>query len=301
MTAIADARTKGPLVWGDMDQQALDAAYDQACWAPNQQILADRRQSLSAEARGLIPPPQRVAYGSAEIEKIDIYKADVANAPVAIFVHGGAWRRGRAADFAALAETFTRAGAHLAVLDFDNIDEHHGDLLAMAEQVRRAVAWVGKNAASFGGDPDHIYLTGHSSGAHLGGCMLTTDWNRFGLPQTFIKGALLCSGMYELAPVRLSKRSEYVKFTDATENELSAMRHLDRLSCPVILVYGTNESPEFIRQTKEFAAAVKATGKPVELIVAPHYNHFEIAETLGNPYGVLGRAALRLMGLGPSA
>jgi len=297
MTATADTRTKGPLVWGDMDQQALDAAYDQANWAPNQQTLADRRQSLSAEARRFIPPPLRVAYGSADIEKIDIYKADVLKAPVAIFVHGGAWRRGKAADFAGLAEMFIRAGAHLAVLDFDNVDEHRGDLLAMAGQVRQAVAWVWKNAASFGGDPDRIYLTGHSSGAHLGGCMLTTDWSRFGVPQTFIKGALLCSGMYDLAPVRLSKRSEYVKFTDETENELSAMRHLDRLSCPVVLAIGTNESPEFIRQTKDFATAVAAAGKPVELIEAPSYNHFEIVETLGNPYGVLGRAALRLMGL----
>ncbi|MDT2023889.1 alpha/beta hydrolase [Methylocella sp. CPCC 101449] len=299
MTMTQDISTKGPLVWGDMDQQALDAAYDQAYWAPNQQILADRRQSLAAEARRVIAPPVRVAYGSAEIEKIDIYKADVAKAPVAIYIHGGAWRRGRAADFAGQAEMFMRADAHHAVLDFDNIDEHGGDLLAMAEQVRRAIAWVAKNAGSFGGDPERIYLTGHSSGAHLGGCMVTTDWSRFGLPQTFIKGALLGSGMYDLAPVRLSKRSEYVKFTDATENELSAMRHLDRLACPVVLAYGTNESPEFIRQTQEFAAAVKAAGKPVELIVAPNYNHFEIAETLGNPYGVLGRAALRLMELGP--
>jgi arylformamidase len=167
--------------------------------------------------------------------------------------------------------------------------------------VRRAVAWVWKNAASFGGDPERIYLTGHSSGAHLGGCVLTTDWSRFGVPPTFIKGALLCSGMYDLAPVRLSKRSEYVKFTDEIENELSAMRHLNRLSCPVVLAFGTNESPEFIRQTKEFAAALQAAGKPVELIVAPNYNHFEIAETLGNPYGVLGRATLRLMGLGPDS
>ncbi|OJY03661.1 MAG: hypothetical protein BGP04_17360 [Rhizobiales bacterium 62-17] len=257
--------------------------------------MADRRQSLAADARRFIAPPVRVAYGSAEIEKIDIYKADAAKAPVAIYIHGGAWRRGRAADFAGQAEMFMRAGAHHAVLDFDNIDEHGGDLLAMAEQVRRAVAWIGKNAGSFGGDPERIYLTGHSSGAHLGGCMLTADWSRFDLPQTFIKGALLGSGMYDLAPVRLSKRSEYVKFTDETESELSAMRHLDRLACPVVLVYGTNESPEFIRQTQEFAAAVKAAGKPVELIVAPNYNHFEIAETLGNPYGVLGRAALRLM------
>ena len=64
-----------------------------------------------------------------------------------------------------------------------------------------------------------------------------------------------------------------------------------------MLAYGTFETPEFQRQTREFHAAVAAAGKPVELIVARGYNHFEIFETLANPYGVLGRAALKLMGL----
>ena len=49
--------------------------------------------------------------------------------------------------------------------------------------------------------------------------------------------------------------------------------------------------------TPEFAAAVEAAGKPVTLLVAENYNHFELPETLGNPYGLLGRAALDLMDL----
>jgi arylformamidase len=103
--------------------------------------------------------------------------------------------------------------------------------------------------------------------------------------------------MYELAPVRLSKRSNYVAFTDANVERLSAQRHIDRLNAPLVLAYGTFETPEFQRQTREFHAAVAAAGKPVELIVAEGYNHFEIFETLANPYGALGRAALKLMNL----
>lgn len=297
MTSTATARTMGPLVWGDMDQKALDDAYDQAVWASNQEIVTGRRGPASAEAMKHIAPPQRYAYGPTEIEKLDVYNCGAANAPVAIFAHGGAWRRGKASDFAGQAEIFLNAGAHYAVLDFASVDELKGDLLAMAGQVRRAVAWVWKNAASFGGDPGRIYLFGHSSGAHLGGCAVTADWSRYGAPQNLLAGALLCSGMYDLAPVRLSKRSEYVSFTDEIESELSAMRHLDRIACPLMIAVGTNESPEFIRQSRDFAAAVTAAGKQAELIVAKNYNHFEIGETLANPYGVLGRAALRLMAL----
>jgi arylformamidase len=103
--------------------------------------------------------------------------------------------------------------------------------------------------------------------------------------------------MYDLAPVRLSARSAYVAFDDATVAALSPIRHLDRLHAPLIVAYGTCETPEFQRQSREFAAAVAAIGKLKALLVAEHYNHFELPETLGNPYGLLGRAALELMGL----
>jgi arylformamidase len=103
--------------------------------------------------------------------------------------------------------------------------------------------------------------------------------------------------MYDLKPVRLSKRSKYVTFTDAAEHALSAIRHLEKLATPLILGYGTYETPEFQRQTRDFAAAVEAAGKPVELVVGEAYNHFEMLETLANPYGLLGRAVLKQMGL----
>jgi arylformamidase len=281
-----------------MDQEALDHAYDQAIYAPNRDQVIKRRVINSARTRALLGEPQRVAYGPSPIEALDIFRTERPKAPVNIFIHGGAWRLNRAADYAVQAELFVRAGAHQVLLDFCSVEDTGGDLMPMVEQVRRAVAWVHRNAESFGGDPDRLYLTGHSSGAHLGGCVVTTDWNASGLPANILKGAMLVSGMYDLAPVRLSKRSAYVKFTDEVEHKLSAIRHLDRLSTPLLLAYGTCETPEFQRQTRDFYAAVKAAGKPAELLIAEGYNHFEIIETLANPYGLIGRAALAQMKLG---
>jgi arylformamidase len=127
---------------------------------------------------------------------------------------------------------------------------------------------------------------------------LTTDWGgRYGLPADVIKGGLCASGMYELTPVRLSARSNYVKFTDEMVEQLSPIRHLQRLRAPLSVSYGTYETPEFQRQAREFAAAVNAAGKPVALVVGDNYSHTELLETLGNPYGQLGAAALELMGL----
>ena len=213
--SLSAANVKGPRVWLDMDQKELDDAYDQTVYAPNQKLLALRRAAASKATLARLGEPMRLAYGPTEIEKLDIYKTSRPNAPVNVYIHGGAWRNGQAKDFAFPAEVFINAGAHFVVVDFVQITETGGDLMPMVGQVRSALAWVYKNAASFGGDADRIYITGHSSGAHLSGCTLITDWQKnFDLPANIIKGGLLISGMYDLKPVRLSKRSEYVKFTE---------------------------------------------------------------------------------------
>ena len=302
-TAAATAqRTKGPIVWLDMDQQALDDAYDQLIYAPNRDQLTKRRIINSAATRKRIGEPLRFAYGPTPIEALDVFPVGGAKGagPVAIFVHGGAWRTGSASDYSFVAEPFVRAGGNFVVLDFTTVDDAGGSLFPMVEQVRRAIGWVYHNADKFGGDRERLYLVSHSSGSHLAGCAVTHDWPKEGLPRDILKGATLSSGMYDLKPVRLSKRSKYVKFTDAMEQELSAIRHLDKLVTPLNISYGTYETPEFQRQARDFAAVVKAAGKPVELLVGEAYNHFEMLETLANPYGLLGRAVLAQMGLARS-
>jgi arylformamidase len=290
-------REKGPRVWLDMDQAELDAAYDQSKYAPNQQQLGRRRAKNSEAVIERLGPPKRFAYGPTPSEGVEVYATKKPNAPINVFIHGGAWRGGTAKEQAYPAEMFVNAGAHYVVVDFNAVQEVGGSLLPMADQVRRAVAWVYQNAEKFGGDRERLYLSGHSSGGHLAGVLLTTDWQKHNLPPDIIKGGLCISGMYDLKPVRLSARSSYVKFTDEMEHELSSQRHLDRLHAPIIVAHGTLETPEFQRQARDFFAAVQAAGKPVQLLVAEEYNHFEIMETFGNPYGILGRAVLEQMKL----
>jgi arylformamidase len=294
----ASARAKGPRVFLDYDQAELDAAYDQSVYAPNLQQIVRRYATNSEVTRARLGQPRRVAYGQSEIEKLDIYATGRPNAPVQVFLHGGAWRGGVANDYAFPAEMFVRAGAHFVVPDFVWVQNASGSLMPMAEQVRRAVAWVYRNAASFGGDPSRVYVSGHSSGGHLAGVVAATDWQReAGLPADIVKGYVCMSGMYDLHPVRLSARSSYVKFDDAMEQALSSQRHLDRLITPVVLAYGTLETPEFQRQSREFADVLRKAGKQAQLVVCEGYNHFEVMETYASPYGYAGRAALEQMRL----
>src|SRR5215213_5233756 len=295
--ATPPERVKGPSVWLDMDQQDIDDAYDNDVYAFNSKTIELRRQFNNQIAQSLLGKPQRVAYGPSEVEQLDIYQTNRANAPTLIFIHGGSWRGGRSSQFTVYAEPFVKAGANFVVLDFTSVRETDGDIFPMVDQIRRAVAWVYRNAASFGGDPNALYTISRSSGSHLNSCVLITDWENQGLPRDIIKGAVLGSGMYDLKPVRLSKRSAFVKFTDRMEQELSAMRHLDKIHTPIVLAHGTLETPEFQRQARDFAAALTAAGKPVKLISAPGYNHYEVGETIGHPYAVLGRAAIEMMKL----
>ncbi len=291
---------KGSPVFLDYDQVELDAVYDQRSYEPLIMQVSQRLASNSEATRARIGVPRRAAYGPSEIEKLDIYRAGRTNAPVFVYIHGGTWRWGSAADSGFAAEMFVNAGAHYVALDFSDVTAVGGDLGVLAAQVRRGIAWVYDNAESFGGDPSRIYIGGHSSGGHLCGVALVTEWRKeFGIPDDAVKGGLCMSGIYELAPVQLSWRSSYINFTGAMTDAMSPQRHISALTAPIVVTYGTFETPEFQRQSRDFAAEVKAAAKPVTLIEAPNYAHMEMAESLGNPYGPNGRAALGMMRLAP--
>ena len=153
------------------------------------------------------------------------------NAPIHIFIHGGAWFSGRAHGNAHADEAFVIAGAHFVVPDFSSVKDLDGDLSGMITQLRQAISWIHKNAETeFGGNPDRIFISGYPSGAHLAAVLLTTDWPSIDptLPRKIFHGTVLCIGMYELKPVSLSARREYVNFTQNTVEAFSPIIPLRR-------------------------------------------------------------------------
>lgn len=279
-------------VWREMDQAALDAAYDQTVYAPNYRDVIGRMMRNSAVLSQHVAAPQTHAYGDTSIERLYYYPAARADCPIHVHVHGGAWRQRPAKDLLFPAEMFLAAGIGFAIFDFISVDETGGDLRPMSQQVLKCLSWIARNARQLGGDAARIHLSGFSSGAHLASVALTADWRGLGFAGTPFKSAALVSGMYDLRPVRLSKRSEYVTITNEIENALSAQRHLERIDIPVLLAYGTKETPEFQRQTLEFYQALREAGKSAELEACEGYNHYEMMELLGHPCSQLGRKLL---------
>ncbi|WP_332119219.1 alpha/beta hydrolase [Azorhizobium caulinodans] len=283
-------------VFLDYSQEMLDQAYDQREWAANANQVIARYATDSAAVRKQFPP-RTERYGASEAETLDIFAPEGAkDLPVMVFIHGGAWRGLQKEDASAPAPTFIQNGCLYVALNFANIPAV--TLPEMAAQCRRALLWLHANVARFGGDPERIFVSGHSSGGHLCAVMLTTDWRALGGPQDLIKGGVAMSGMYELYPVLLSSRSSYVKLAPADVVALSPLRQLAHLTCPVIVVSGDKESPEFQRQAKEFATVLAGMGKLAGRFTLFNRNHFEVPEALNSPNGPLSQAVLAMMGAG---
>ncbi|MDQ8728991.1 alpha/beta hydrolase [Bradyrhizobium sp. LHD-71] len=244
----------------------------------------------------LTMPPRTEQYGPSDVEQIDIFApTDARGVPVLVFIHGGAWTRNTRQDASFAAPTFVRRGAAYLAPDFGSLKTAR--LPDLVENCRRALEWTVRNAASFGGDPGRVFLSGHSSGAHLAACVLVTDWTKRGLPADVIKGALLLSGMYDLYPVLLSSRSAYLHITAEEERALSPMRHLDRIACPIAIVSADEDSPEFKRQSAVFADALEGMGRLASRNVAFNTNHFQEAEQLAHADSMVSQVALSMIGV----
>jgi arylformamidase len=258
-------------IFRDYDQKALDAQYEQRVWVPHADEIIRRFSAASDAVRSRIGEPRTERYGPAPIETLDIYGE---GEKAFVFIHGGAWKRQSKRENAFAAEAVVRAGAAYVALDFALLPSV--TLPEMVAQVCRGIDWVCRHLCG------EIVLCGHSSGGHLAACALTrTD---------AVKRALLVSGIYDLLPVRLSARNDYVRLDEELEHEYSPIRHADRIRCPVMVAWAEHEAAEFGRQSREFADKLAAPR-----IIGRGMNHFEIIETRADPGSSLGRAALNML------
>lgn len=268
-------------------QEELDRNFDQRTWAKNALEIIPRYSARSKQTRAKLSHRCNVAYGSHPDEVLDIFPVSQSGAPVQIFIHGGAWRNFTKDDYSLVADCLVPYGVHTVLVNFSKLPAAR--LTDVVDQVRRAIEWVHRNAPSFGGDSDKLFVCAQSSGAHLAAVALETDWRSRGSPNDIVKGAVCVSGPYDLEPVVLSARGSYVVLTPDEILALSANRHAPEMKCPITLVYAENDTDEFRRQTRAFAAALEEAGRLTRLVLIPGLNHFELMESFGDPGSQLAR------------
>ena len=266
--------------WRALTRQELDLAYDQRHHAANMQTILARLAQAGQEAHQRLPS-RRLSYGASAIEMLDWYACGQAHAPLIFFIHGGAWKSGTARDYAFIVEWMLQAGWDVVIADFAAVTDADGDLQVLYRQLSQALNRVMQDTASH---TQPIHLCGHSSGAHLAACLATQHPQ-----QHLVRSLTACSGIYELEPVSLSSRSQYVKFTPESIQSLSPIRYAQSIQVPTRIVCGLKESPEFIRQARAFHDALRQHSGLSALTLSDNLNHFEILETLATAQGTLAQ------------
>ena len=277
------------MLYRGMDRAALDAAYNNTAAVGN----AKRDAYVAgwiARSDALRKRPVRMnqQYGAGARQRVDMFECGRPGAPTLVYIHGGYWQMNDKEPYTFIGEGMLAAGINLAMMEYTLAPAARMD--AIVAEVRACVAWVIAHAKEYGGDPDRVFVSGHSAGGHL---------TAMAMNDPRVAGGVAISGIYDLEPIRLNYLNDKLGLDPAETERNSPMRHLPSQAGPLVVTVGLGELPELIRQSEEYAAAWTRRGLPGRYLPVPKHDHFSILEELAQPDGVI-LAALKQMSTGVS-
>lgn len=219
---------------------------------PDLEALFTRRKAAAAAAMARYPGT-RVRYGTGSAQGMTLIGPAGTKGPVPVqmFVHGGFWKSLDAESFAFLAPAFVESGALLALVDYPLIPSvRMADLVSACAE---ALRWLHANAAAHGGDPRQLHISGHSAGGHVVAELIDTPDLK-----PMIRSATAISGIYDLEPVTRSFQNAHLALTEEEVSRFSPLRRDIKPVTPLLVAVGGAETPEFLRQSREFAARCAA-------------------------------------------
>jgi arylformamidase len=259
---------------------------------PDHETWLDEDYALSASMRERLPHRRNARYGPGPLQVIDLFPAKTPNSPIFVFIHGGYWRALSKDHFGFIAEPLLDAGAAVAMVDYDLCPAV--SLGIVVEQVAQSIAWIRTQARTINGDPDRLIIAGNSAGAHLAAMMLSRDWNEGG-KTSFIQGAVLVTGIYDLSPIPHIQVREDVALTPQDIEQLSPLRLTPRAKAPVVVAVGGGEPPLWIDQSARYHQHLVGHGMESKYMVLPGHHHFSISRCIAEPEGTLFRAMRQLL------
>lgn len=282
------------MVFGDYDQDGLDAQYDNRRKVPESAAIADCWMALGAEARAQLSCDLDQAYGGHERQRVDVFPAARRDAPILAFVHGGYWHMRDRTLVHFLAPTFVAADITFVSVGYRLCPEVR--MADVVDDVRRVISWILDHAADLGGSPDKLYVAGHSAGGHLAATMCGPS----GYPER-LKGGCSVSGLHDLEPIRRCYLNDqlHLRPEDVPAlSPISLVREMDASTGPLpplIATVGGDEGPEYLRQRDDLVDALRTRRQPVDTVDLPGRNHFTALEAFGDPHHALCQAMLRLI------
>jgi arylformamidase len=284
-TLLQDDKSDAP-VFLHYTQRELDRNFDQRTWAGNALEVVARCGERSALTRRRVAH-KSIAYGMRSDEVLDLFPAVQSDTPVLIFVHGGAWRNFTRQDFSFVADALVPAGITVIVPGFASLPQVR--LPEIVARVRRAIDWTCANVDRIGGDLHAIHLAGWSSGAHLAATALAAESEGTPLSAVLVESITCISAPFDLEVVMLSARSVYMEITREEEHRFSPRWNGERYRTPFVVISAERDTDEFLRQSDDFAAALKRTGRLADRRIFPDVNHFELINTLGDTGSALSQ------------
>ena len=272
-------------------QEELDAQYDLRALITDWQSHVDHYNKLSEEARQTLPVELDIAYGEAPGERLDIFPAASAGAPVHMFIHGGYWRSLDKAQFDFVALGLGPADVTVAVINYDLAPA--ASLDDILRQCRKAAVWLHDNAERYRGNGQNLHVGGHSAGGQLAAMVLATDWPNFTdgrIEPGLIKSMAGISGLYDLEVMRFTYLNSDLQLDAASASRNSPLllaRHLPKPHVPIHLAVGADETDEFHRHFGRFAMVLEEAGVPVTGKTMADHQHFSIVAELANPHSPL--------------
>lgn len=225
-------------------------------------------------------------YGPSPAQKLAVYgPADAAEPrPVIVFSHGGSWRSGDPDDYGFVARTFVPEGFVVVLAGYRLHPE--SAFPGMLEDTASVVAWTEANIAQYGGDPQAIFLAGHSAGAY-NAVMTAIDpqWlAREGLGADTVAGAIGLAGPYDFYP--FDSESTRASFGEASDpaNTTQPVAFASAQSPPMLLLTGERDTTVKPRNSRALAAKLKAAGVPVDLRLYPDMDHYDILVKSARPW-----------------
>ena len=282
-------------IYKQYDKESLDQQYNNRLNAPDHEIHLKRWESLSREVEKKYSVIKDIKYGKDSHEKLTIFPSQQPNAKTLVFIHGGYWYKHVASDFYLIAEAFRLYGFTTVLIDYPLMPEY--SMNQLVDSCRKAISWVNQNITQYNGNPDQVYVAGHSAGGHLATMMMATNWTQFNpnLTDDVIKGVCAISGLYNLVPIQLCNVNEILKMDKESALLNSPVRLLPKTLCPLVLAVGAEETAEYLSQSRQLSDRWTKQDSSIELIEIAGLNHFSILETMLKPSSTLHQAMCHLM------
>jgi arylformamidase len=277
--------------------EELTAQYDIEATVPDFGLYAEDYVARSAATRMKLGGSLDVPYGATLTETYDVFPGSVDGdglQPALFFVHGGYWKATDAKVWSYVADGMAPHGITTVVENYTLAPAV--SVSEITRQHRAAFAHLYRNAESLGIDRSKIVIAGHSAGGHAVGALLGTDWvGEYGLPAQPFAGALPVSALMDLRPLVHSFVQPWLNLSPGEAVALSPQFSLPTAVPPTLAVVGTQETPEFERQSRDWAEACVAAGLDVSFRTLQR-NHFDILDDLADPDGELARTVLDFLG-----